>query len=160
MINIVDVPGYLPGTEQEWGGIIRHGAKMLYAYSEATVPKITLTLRKAYGGSYLGMCSKDLGADSVFCWPSTELAVMGAEGAAPIIFRKELEGAANPEEALEQKINEYRERFANPYLPATHLHVDDVIDPSETRVRLIEALEISLDKQEAQPNRKHGIGPT
>ncbi len=160
MINIVDVPGYLPGTEQEWGGIIRHGAKMLYAYSEATVPKITLTLRKAYGGSYLGMCSKDLGADSVFCWPSTELAVMGAEGAAPIIFRKELEGAANPEEALEQKIKEYRERFANPYLPATHLHVDDVIDPSETRVRLIEALEISLDKQEAQPNRKHGIGPT
>ena len=93
VINLVDVPGYLPGTEQEWGGIIRHGAKMLYAYSEATVPKLTVTIRKAYGGSYLGMCSKDLGADMVFSWPSTELAVMGAEGAAPIIFRKELEKA-------------------------------------------------------------------
>jgi len=109
VINLVDVPGYLPGTNQEWGGIIRHGAKMLYAYSEATVPKITLTIRKAYGGSYLGMCCKDLGADFVFCWPSTELAVMGAEGAAPIIFRKELAKADNPQELLQQKIKEYRE---------------------------------------------------
>ncbi len=160
LINLVDVPGYLPGTDQEWGGIIRHGAKMLYAYSEATVPKLTLTLRKAYGGSYLGMCSKDLGADFVFCWPSTELAVMGAEGAAPIIFRREIEGAANPKEALEQKITEYREKFANPYLPAGHLHVDDVIDPAETRVRLIEALEMSIDKQESRPTKKHGVMPT
>jgi methylmalonyl-CoA decarboxylase subunit alpha len=160
IVNLVDVPGYLPGTDQEWGGIIRHGAKMLYAYSEATVPKITLTLRKAYGGSYLGMCSKDLGADFVYCWPSTELAVMGAEGAAPIIFRKELETATNPEEALEQKINEYREKFANPYLPATHLHVDDVINPADTRVRLIEALEMSIDKQEDRPRKKHGVPPT
>jgi acetyl-CoA carboxylase carboxyltransferase component len=156
----VDVPGYLPGTEQEWGGIIRHGAKMLYAYSEATVPKITLTLRKAYGGSYLGMCSKDLGADFVFCWPSTELAVMGAEGAAPIIFHRELEAAEKPEELLQKKIDEYREKFANPYLPAAHLHVDDIIDPAETRPRLIEALEMALDKVEERPNKKHGIMPT
>lgn len=159
VINLVDVPGYLPGTDQEWGGIIRHGAKMLYAYSEATVPKITLTVRKAYGGSYLGMCSKDLGADFVFCWPSTELAVMGAEGAAPIIFRKELEAANNSQELLEVKINEYREKFANPYLPAQHLHVDDVIDPAETRARLIDALEMTLDKTEDPPKKKHGITP-
>ncbi len=159
IINLVDVPGYLPGTEQEWGGIIRHGAKMLYAYSEATVPKITLTIRKAYGGSYLGMCSKDLGADFVFCWPSTELAVMGAEGAAPIIFRRELEKAADPAKALEEKIREYREEFANPYKAAEHLHVDDVLDPSETRPRLIEALEMTLEKSESRPPKKHGVGP-
>ena len=160
VINLVDVPGYLPGTAQEWGGIIRHGAKMLYAYSEATVPKLTLTIRKAYGGSYLGMCSKDLGADFVFCWPSTELAVMGAEGAAPIIFRRELENAAEPEKLLQEKIREYREEFANPYRGAEHLHVDDVIDPAETRPRLIEALEMMLDKVEARPAKKHGVGPT
>ncbi len=159
VINLVDVPGYLPGTDQEWGGIIRHGAKMLYAYSEATVPKITLVIRKAYGGSYLGMCSKDLGADFVFCWPSTELAVMGAEGAAPIIFRRELEKAEDPEKLLEVKIKEYREEFANPYKAAEHLHVDDVIDPAETRPRLIEALEMTLDKVEDRPLRKHGIMP-
>jgi acetyl-CoA carboxylase carboxyltransferase component len=160
IINLVDVPGYLPGTDQEWGGIIRHGAKMLYSYSEATVPKITLTVRKAYGGSYLGMCSKDLGADFVFCWPSTELAVMGAEGAAPIIFRKELEAANNSQELLEAKISEYREKFANPYLPAAHLHVDDVIEPAETRMRLIDALEMTLGKIEDLPKKKHGINPT
>ena len=160
IVTLVDVPGYLPGTEQEWGGIIRHGAKMLYAYSEATVPKLTLTVRKAYGGSYLGMCSKDLGADFVFCWPSTELAVMGAEGAAPIIFRKELEKADNPQELLQQKIREYREEFANPYLAAANLHIDDVIDPAETRPQLIEALEMLIDKVEARPEKKHGIIPT
>ncbi len=159
IINLVDVPGYLPGTNQEWGGIIRHGAKMLYAYSEATVPKLTLTIRKAYGGSYLGMCSKDLGADAVFCWPSTELAVMGAEGAAPIIFRKELEEAENPEELLKQKIREYREEFANPYRAAANLHVDDVIDPAETRLRLIAALEVISNKVEPRLEKKHGIMP-
>jgi methylmalonyl-CoA decarboxylase subunit alpha len=159
IINLVDVPGYLPGTDQEWGGIIRHGAKMLYAYSEATVPKITLTIRKAYGGSYLGMCSKDLGADFVFCWPSTELAVMGAEGAAPIIFRRDLEKAADPAQALQEKIQQYREEFANPYKAAEHLHVDDVLDPAETRPRLIEALEMTLEKKEHTPARKHGVGP-
>ena len=132
---------------------------MLYAYSEATVPKITVTIRKAYGGAYLGMCSKDLGADFVFCWPSTELAVMGAEGAAPIIFRRDLENAKDPDKLLEDKITEYREEFANPYRPAEHLHVDDIIDPSETRIRLIEALEITKSKLEGRPTKKHGIIP-
>jgi acetyl-CoA carboxylase carboxyltransferase component len=160
LITLVDVPGYLPGRDQEWGGIIRHGAKMLYAYSEATVPKITLTLRKAYGGSYIGMCSKELGADFVFCWPSTELAVMGPEAAVPIIFRKELEEAENPEELLQQKIREYREKFATPYLAAERMHVDDVIFPAETRPRLIKALEMVLDKKEERPEKKHGVMPT
>jgi acetyl-CoA carboxylase carboxyltransferase component len=160
VINLVDVPGYLPGTEQEWGGIIRHGAKMLYAYSEASVPKLTLTIRKAYGGSYLGMCSKDLGADIVYAWPSTELAVMGAEGAAPIIFRKELEKAENQAELLQEKIRQYREEFANPYRAAEHLHIDDIIDPAETRLKLIAALEMAINKQEDQPRKKHGIIPT
>ncbi len=160
VINLVDVPGYLPGAEQEWGGIIRHGAKMLYAYSEATVPKITLVIRKAYGGSYLGMCSKDLGADTVFCWPTAELAVMGPEAAAPIIFRKELEKADDAEKLLQEKIGEYRTMFANPYRAAEHLHIDDVIDPAETRPRLIKALEMAIDKVEPRPEKKHGIIPT
>jgi acetyl-CoA carboxylase carboxyltransferase component len=133
---------------------------MLYAYSEATVPKLTLTLRKAYGGAYLGMCSKDLGADMVFCWPSTELAVMGAEGAAPIIFRRELETAANQADILQEKIRQYREEFANPYRAAEHLHVDDIIDPAETRLKLIAALEMVINKQEDRPAKKHGITPT
>jgi acetyl-CoA carboxylase carboxyltransferase component len=159
VVNLVDVPGYLPGTEQEWGGIIRHGAKMLYAYSEATVPKITLYIRKAYGGSYMGMCSKEMGADAVFCWPSAEIAVIGAEGAVPIIFRKEIETAADPGKVLQEKIKEYREKFSNPYLPTEHLHIDDVIDPVETRPRLIEALEMALDKVEERPVKKHGVMP-
>ncbi len=160
VINLVDVPGFLPGTDQEWGGVIRHGAKMLYAYSEATVPKITVTIRKAYGGSYLGMCSKDLGADAVFCWPTTELAVMGPDGAAAVIFKKELEKADNAEELLRQKIAEYRAMFANPYRAAEHLHIDDVIDPAETRPRLIKALEQAMDKVEKRPDKKHGVIPT
>ncbi len=161
LINIVDVPGFLPGTAQEWGGVIRHGAKMLYAYSEATVPKITLIIRKAYGGSYLGMCSRDLGADAVFAWPCAELAVMGAEGAAPVIFHKELEKAAEPDKLLQEKIKEYREEFANPYKGAEHLHIDDVIDPAETRPRLIAALEMAMGKIETGlPYKKHGVGPT
>ena len=160
IINLVDVPGYLPGTDQEWGGIIRHGAKMLYAYSEATVPKITLTIRKAYGGSYLGMCSKDLGADAVFCWPTTELAVMGPEGAAAIIFRKELEKAEDAKALLKEKIKEYRTIFANPYRAAEHLHIDDIIDPAETRPKLIKTLEMLIDKAEPRPEKRHGIIPT
>ncbi len=160
IVTLVDVPGYMPGADQEWGGIIRHGAKILYAYSEATVPKLTVTIRKAYGGAYIGMCSKDLGADVVFCWPSTELAVMGAEGAAPIIYRKELEKADDPDKLLREKIREYREEFANPYRAAEHLHIDDVIDPAETRPRLVEALETVMDKVEARPSKKHGIIPT
>jgi acetyl-CoA carboxylase carboxyltransferase component len=133
---------------------------MLYAYSEATVPKITITIRKAYGGSYLGMCSKDLGADAVLCWPTTELAVMGPEGATAIIFRKDLAEADNPEELLQQKVKEYRTTFANPYRGAEHLHVDDVIDPAETRSRLIKALEQAIDKVEKRPDKKHGVIPT
>jgi len=160
IVNLVDVPGYMPGTAQEWGGIIRHGAKMLFAYSEATVPKLTLTIRKAYGGSYLGMCSKDLGADAVFSWPSTELAVMGAEGAAPIIFRRELEKAEDQDKLLQDKIREYREEFANPYRAAENLHIDDVLDPAETRSRLIQALEMAMSKVEERPTKKHGIIPT
>jgi len=160
IVNLVDVPGYMPGTDQEWGGIIRHGAKMLFAYSEATVPKLTLTLRKAYGGSFLGMCAKDLGADTVFCWPSTVLAVMDAEGAAPIIFRRELADAENPDELLKEKVKEYRDEFANPYRAAEHLHIDDVIDPAETRPRLIAALEMAIGKEVERPARKHGIMPT
>ncbi|MEM1537719.1 MAG: carboxyl transferase domain-containing protein [Candidatus Nezhaarchaeales archaeon] len=159
LINIVDVPGYLPGRDQEWGGIIRHGAKMLYAYSEATVPKITLIIRKAYGGSYLAMCSKDLGADWVFAWPTAELAVMGPEGAAPIIFREEIEKAPDPAKALKEKIALYRSLFANPYRAAAHLHIDDVIDPKETRPRLVRALEASLSKRDERPRRKHGVPP-
>ncbi|MFC2032293.1 acyl-CoA carboxylase subunit beta [Chloroflexota bacterium] len=160
VISLNDVPGYLPGTDQEWDGIIRHGAKTLYAYCEATVPKITLTIRKTYGGAYEGTGGKETGTDLVFCWPSTELAVMGPEGAAPIIFRKELEKAENPEELLQQKIQEYREEFANPYRAAADLHSDDVIDPAETRPILIKALDVLMDKVEERPKKKHGIGPT
>jgi methylmalonyl-CoA decarboxylase subunit alpha len=159
LVTIVDVPGYLPGTEQEWGGIIRHGAKMLYAYSEATVPKVTLVIRKAYGGAYIGMCSRGLGADVVMTWPSGELAVMGPEGAAPIIFRRELEKAENSQAVLQEKIAQYRQQFANPYLAATHLHVDDIIDPADTRRLLASALEAHLNKVETRPQKKHGIMP-
>ncbi len=159
VVTFVDVPGYLPGTGQEWGGIIRHGAKLLYAYSEATVPKLTVIIRKAYGGAFIGMCSKGLGADTVVAWPSAELAVMGPEGAAPIIFRKELEKAENPDELIKQKIAEYREKFANPYGAAANLHIDDVIDPAETRPVLIKALDIMLNKVEDRPSKKHGNMP-
>ena len=159
LVTIVDVPGYLPGTDQEWGGIIRHGAKMLFAYSEATVPKLTVVIRKAYGGSYIGMCSRGLGADVVMSWPSGELAVMGPDGAAPIIFRKELEKAADPQALLQEKIAEYRQQFANPYLAATHLHVDDIINPADTRPLLISALKAHITKIESRPHKKHGIMP-
>jgi len=160
IISLNDVPGYMPGTDQEWGGIIRHGAKTLYAYAEATVPKITLTIRKTYGGSYEGTGGKEEGVDLVFCWPSTELAVMGPEGAAPIIFRKELEKADNPQALLQQKIKEYREEFANPYRAAGDFHIDDVINPAETRPILIRALETIKDKVEDRPKKKHDVMPT
>lgn len=160
MVTFVDVPGYLPGTDQEWGGIIRHGAKMLYAYSEANVPMITVTVRKAYGGSFIAMGSRDLGVDAVYCWPTTELAVMGAEGAAPIIYRKELEESDNPAETLKEKIAQYREEFANPYKAAQFAHVADVIDPAETRVKIIETMEQIITKKEQKPAKKHGIIPS
>ena len=160
LVTLVDVPGYLPGTDQEWGGIIRHGAKLLYAYSEATVPKLTVIIRKAYGGAYIGMCSRGLGADLVLSWPNTEIAVMGPDGAAPIIFRKEIEKAADPKAALQEKINEYREKFANPFMAAAHLKVDDIINPAETRQLLIAALEANFNKEDdSQPYKKHGVIP-
>lgn len=159
ILNVVDVPGFLPGTNQEYGGIIRHGAKMLYAYSEATVPKITLIVRKAYGGAYLAMCSKDLGADMVFAWPSAEIAVMGPDGAANIIFKKEIETADNPAAARAEKIEEYRDRFATPYIAASRGYVDDVIEPEVTRPRLISAFDMLASKRESRPAKKHGNLP-
>ena len=159
LLNLVDVPGFLPGTEQEYGGIIRHGAKMLYAYSEATVPKVTLIIRKAYGGAYLAMCSKDLGADQVFAWPNAEIAVMGPEGAANIIFKKEIEGSEDPVEFRKEKIAEYKDTVNNPYIAASRGYVDDVIVPSTTRPRLISAFDMLRSKREERPAKKHGNIP-
>lgn len=159
VLNLVDVPGFLPGTNQEYGGIIRHGAKMLYAYSEATVPKVTLIVRKAYGGAYLAMCSKDLGADQVFAWPSAEIAVMGPDGAANIIFKKDIESAENPAAARQEKIEEYKSKFATPYIAASRGYVDDVIEPATTRQRLISAFEMLQSKRETRPAKKHGNLP-
>lgn len=159
VLNLVDVPGFLPGTKQEYGGIIRHGAKMLYAYSEATVPKVTLIIRKAYGGAYLAMCSKDLGADQVFAWPSAEIAVMGPEGAANIIFKDEIKQSSNPAETRSEKIKEYRDLVANPYIAASRGYIDDVIVPSITRPRLISAFNMLESKRETNPGKKHGNLP-
>lgn len=159
LITLVDLPGYLPGVDQEHAGVIRHGAKILYAYSEATVPKITLILRKAYGGGYIAMCSRHLRADFVFAWPTAEIAVMGPEGAANIIFRKEIMQAENPDEARKQKIKEYKKKFANPYVAAAYGYIDAVIEPSESRHFLTHALEISSSKSEERPYKKHGIPP-
>jgi acetyl-CoA carboxylase carboxyltransferase component len=159
LCTLVDLPGYLPGIEQEHAGVIRHGAKILYAYSEATVPKITLIMRKAYGGGYIAMCSHHLRADFVFAWPTAEIAVMGPEGAANIIFRKEITTAENPDEVRKQKIKEYKKKFANPYVAAAYGYIDAVIEPSETRHFLSHALEISNNKAEIRQNKKHGIPP-
>ncbi|QTA79382.1 Propionyl-CoA carboxylase, carboxyltransferase subunit [Desulfonema limicola] len=159
MLTIADVPGYLPGSDQEWGGIIRHGAKLLWTYSEATVPKLLLVTRKDYGGSYLAMCSKDLGADMAFAWPTAEIAVMGAAGAANIIHAREIKGADDPAATRKQKIEEYNELFSNPYCAATRGYIDAVIVPSETRPRLIDALEVLCTKRELRPPKKHGNIP-
>lgn len=159
LLTIADVPGYMPGSQQEWGGIIRHGAKLLWCYSEATVPKLLLVTRKAYGGSYLAMCSKDLGADMAFAWPSAEIAVMGAEGAANIIHRKAILGAADPVAERKNKIEEYEKLFSNPYQAASRGYIDAVIRPSETRPRLIAALEAFGSKRETRPPKKHGNIP-
>ncbi|MEM4473205.1 MAG: carboxyl transferase domain-containing protein [Archaeoglobaceae archaeon] len=155
IITFVDVPGYLPGVEQEYGGIIRHGAKVLFAYSEATVPMVTVIVRKAYGGAYIAMGSKHLGADIVFAYPTAEIAVMGPEGAAEIVFRKEISSASDPKAMREAKIKEYREKFANPYRAAARGYVDDVIDPKYTRVKIISALRILESKRERLPPKKH-----
>jgi len=159
LLTIADVPGYLPGSDQEWKGIIRHGAKLLWCYSEATVPKITLVTRKDYGGSYLAMCSRDLGADFVLAWPTAEIAVMGAEGATNIVFRKEIKAAEDSNAKREEKIQEYRELFANPYKAAERGHVDVVIAPRHTRPRIIRALEMLRTKRENRPGKKHGNIP-
>ena len=159
LLNIVDVPGFLPGAQQELGGIIRHGAKMLYAYSEATVPKLSLIVRKAYGGAYLAMCSKDLGADVVMAWPSAEIAVMGPQGAANIIFRAEIQDSENPTETRARVIQEYTDEFATPYKAAERGFVDDVIEPAATRPRLIDAFDMLSSKREIRPAKKHGNIP-
>jgi len=159
LLTIADVPGYLPGKDQEWLGIIRHGAKILWAYSEATVPKITLVTRKDYGGSYLAMCSKDLGADFVFAWPTAEIAVMGAEGATPVIFRKEIEAAPDPKTKEQEKIQEYRDLLYNPYIAASRGYVDEIILPRESRPKIVDALELLSTKRETRPPKKHGNIP-
>jgi len=159
IITFVDLPGYLPGVDQEHAGVIRHGAKILYAYSEATVPKLTVILRKAYGGGYIAMGSRHLRADFVFAWPTAEIAVMGPEGAANIIFRKEINEAENPDEMRQQKVQEYKEKFANPYVAASKGYIDSVIEPVETRDILLHALELSFDKAISLPRKKHGIPP-
>jgi methylmalonyl-CoA carboxyltransferase large subunit len=159
LITFVDVPGFLPGVEQEYGGIIRHGAKMLFAYSAATVPKITVVVRKAYGGAYLAMCSKDLGADRVAAWPTAEIAVMGAEGAAEIVFRREIEGAKDKAAKRKELIDSYRDTFANPFVSAGRRLVDDIIEPAETRKYLVQALEALHTKRELRPPKKHGLIP-
>ncbi|WP_409297915.1 acyl-CoA carboxylase subunit beta [Peribacillus sp. SCS-26] len=159
LITFEDVTGFFPGVKQEHGGIIRHGAKILYAYSEATVPKMTVILRKAYGGAYVALNSKSIGADLVYAWPNAEIAVMGPQGAANIIFAREIQNSENPEEARVKKIEEYREKFANPYIAAGQGMVDDVIDPRDTRIVLIKALEMMRNKQEVRPKKKHGNIP-
>lgn len=159
ILTLVDVPGFLPGSAQEYGGIIRHGAKLLYAYSEATVPKITLIVRKSYGGAYLAMCSRDLGADQVIAWPTAEIAVMGSQGATNIIFRKEIAKADNPEKVRQEKIDEFQLKFSNPYEAAKRGYVDMVIDPRETRPRLITTFEMLSTKRESRPAKKHGNFP-
>ncbi|MBP1780065.1 MAG: methylmalonyl-CoA carboxyltransferase [candidate division NC10 bacterium] len=159
LVTLVDVPGYLPGSAQEHGGVIRHGAKLLFAYSEATVPKITLIVRKSYGGAYLAMCSRHLGADVVLAWPQAEIAVMGPEGAANIIFRREIRDAADPEARRQEMIEEYRRNFSNPYQAAKRGYVDAVINPRDTRRTLVAALDMAATKREQRPRKKHGNIP-
>jgi acetyl-CoA carboxylase carboxyltransferase component len=159
IVTFVDLPGYLPGVDQEHAGVIRHGAKVLYAYSEATVPKITVILRKAYGGGYIAMNSRHLRADFVFAWPDAEVAVMGPEGAANIIFRREIATAEDPEKMRKQKVQEYIDKFANPYVAAAKGYIDSVIEPAETRKSLLHALEVSGNKSVGMPPKKHGIPP-
>ena len=159
IVTLEDLPGYLPGVDQEHAGVIRHGAKILYAYSEATVPKITIIMRKAYGGGYIAMNSRHLRADFVFAWPTAEIAVMGPEGAANIVFRKEIAEAENPDEMRQKKIQEYKEKFANPYVAAAQGYIDEVIEPKETRARILHSLKVSENKSVFLPTKKHGIPP-
>jgi len=159
LLTIADVPGYLPGSNQEWGGIIRHGAKLLWCYAEATVPKITLITRKAYGGAYIAMCSQSLGADYTLAWPTAEIAVMGAEGAVAIIHRQEIQSADDPKAKEKEKVEEYRRLFYNPYVAASMGYINAVIRPRDTRPKIIAALEALRNKKESRPARKHGNIP-
>jgi methylmalonyl-CoA carboxyltransferase large subunit len=159
LVTFVDVPGFLPGVAQEHDGIIRHGAKMLFAYGAATVPKITVVLRKAYGGAYLAMCGKDLGADRVFAWPTAQIAVMGAEGAAEIVFRRQIADAEDPQATRAELISEYEKAFATPYVAAGRNLVDDIIEPALTRLVLARALESLHTKRDLRPAKKHGLIP-
>ena len=159
LITFVDVPGFLPGVGQEYGGIIRHGAKLLYAYCEATVPRIQVITRKAYGGAYVVMDSKSVGSDLSLAWPSAELAVMGPQGAVEIVYRRELQDADDPATRRAELVDEYTERFANPYVAAERGYVDDVIDPADTRAKLVAGLEMLVSKQDETPRRKHGNVP-
>jgi len=159
IVTFEDVPGFLPGVNQELGGIIRHGAKLLYAYCEATVPKITIITRKAYGGAYDVMSSKHIRGDINYAWPSAEIAVMGPDGAVNIIFRKQIAEAEDADAERERLVGEYRETFANPFVAAERGYIDDVIEPRETRARLIEALEMLQNKRDTNPPKKHGNIP-
>jgi acetyl-CoA carboxylase carboxyltransferase component len=159
LLTFVDVPGFMPGTDQEYGGIIRHGAKLLYAYCESTVPRIQIITRKAYGGAYVVMNSKSIGADLAFAWPSAELAVMGPNGAVEIVYRRELADAADPAGRRAELIDEYTERYANPYIAAERGYIDDVISPADTRAVICASLEILSSKHEELPRRKHGNVP-
>jgi methylmalonyl-CoA carboxyltransferase large subunit len=159
LVTFVDVPGFLPGVQQEYGGIIRHGAKLLFAYSAATVPKIQVILRKSYGGAHLAMCSKDLGADRVFAWPTAEVAVMGAEGAVEIVFRKEMDEAKDKAARRAELIEKYRNTFGTPYVAAGRRFVDDIIEPANTRKHLAQALEYLQTKRDQRPPKKHGLIP-
>ena len=159
LLVLEDVPGFLPGTDQEWRGIIKHGAKLLYAFSEATVPKITVITRKAYGGAYDVMNSKHIRGDFNFAWPTAEIAVMGPKGAVEIIFKKEIEAAQDKEKAINEKVDDYRKKFASPYIAAARGYVDDVIEPKSTRAKLIRAFEILDTKVDSNPKKKHGNIP-
>lgn len=159
LVTFVDVPGFLPGTAQEFGGIIRHGAKALFAYAEATVPKISVILRKAYGGAYIAMCSRSLGADIAYAWPTAEIAVMGPSGAANIIFKEEISRSSDPNQTRREREQEYTEKFANPYVAAARGYIDDVIDPRDTRPLLVAALTMLRSKREQRPTKKHGNIP-
>jgi acetyl-CoA carboxylase carboxyltransferase component len=159
IITLMDLPGYLPGVDQEHAGVIRHGAKILYSYCEATVPKITVILRKAYGGGYIAMGSRHLRADFVFAWPTAEIAVMGPEGAANIIFRKEIMSSDDPDEMRKKKVEEYKAKFANPYVAASRGYVDAVIEPGETRRFLLHAIKATANKSVKMISKKHGNPP-
>ena len=159
LVTLVDVPGFMPGVDQEHGGIIRHGAKLIYAYAEATVPKVAVITRKAYGGAYIVMSSKHLRTDVNFVWPSAEIAVMGADGAINIIFREELAAADDPERMREELVADYQEKFTNPFVAAGRGFIDDVIDPADTRPRIIRALEMLQNKRDSTPAKKHGNIP-